>query len=144
MTGAASIQQLPRRLLPNGVAERVLMFEKSPSMFGDVRVPPQRKEPQLTGTSITSTPWRASAQDLQGNARKERIVPISTLEASPSSLSPSLGSSLSSSLASSSPSINSTSIHPSSSPSITKELQPPPPTIATFPRPRPQVDIVAL
>ena len=66
MTGAASIQQLPRRLLPNGsVAERVLMFEKSPSMFGDVRVPPQRKEPQLTGTSITSTPWRASAQDLQ-------------------------------------------------------------------------------
>ena len=66
MTGVASIQQLPRRLLPNGsVAERVLMFEKSPSMFGDVRVPPQRKEPQLTGTSITSTPWRASAQDLQ-------------------------------------------------------------------------------
>merc|ERR1719206_1108975 len=126
MTGAASIQQLPRRLLPNGsVAERVLMFEKSPSMFGDVRVPPQRKEPQLTGTSITSTPWRASAQDLQGNARKERIVPISTLEASPPSLSPSLGNSLSSS----SPSINSTSIHPSSSPSITKELQPPPPTI---------------
>ena len=65
-SGSASIQQLPRRLLPNGsVAERVLMFEKSPSMFGDVRVPPQRKEPQLTGTSITSTPWRASAQDLQ-------------------------------------------------------------------------------
>ena len=67
MSGSmSSIQQLPRRLLPNGsVAERVLMFEKSPSMFGDVRVPPQRKEPQLTGTSITSTPWRASAQDLQ-------------------------------------------------------------------------------
>ena len=65
-SGSASIQQLPRRLLPNGsVAERVLMFEKSPSMFGDVRVPPQRKEPQLTGTSITSTPWRATAQDLQ-------------------------------------------------------------------------------
>jgi hypothetical protein len=59
------IQQLPRRLLPNGsVAERVLMFEKSPSMFGEVRVPPQRKEPQLQGTSITPG-WRVAAQDLQ-------------------------------------------------------------------------------
>jgi len=126
----SSIQQLPRRLLPNGsVAERVLMFEKSPSMFGDVRLPPQRKEPQLTGTSITSTPWRATAQDLQGNARKERIVPISTLEASQQP--PSLSST------SSSP-IGQSSIHLNSSPSVTKEIQPSPPQIATFPRPRPQ------
>ncbi len=47
---------------PGGsVAERVLMFEKSPSAFGvepvQVRVP-QRREPQLSGTVIT--PWRAS------------------------------------------------------------------------------------
>ena len=63
-TPGSGIQQLPRRLLPNGsVAERVLMFEKSPSMFGEVRVPPQRKEPTLTGTSIT--PWRAGVQELQ-------------------------------------------------------------------------------
>lgn len=62
--GQPNIQQLPRRLLPNGsVAERVMMFEKSPSVFGEVRVPPQRKEPTLSGTVIT--PWRASAQDLQ-------------------------------------------------------------------------------
>ena len=51
-----------RRMLPGGsVAERVLMFEKSPSAFGvepaQVRVP-QRREPQLTGTVIT--PWRSS------------------------------------------------------------------------------------
>ena len=56
-----------RRMLPGGsVAERVLMFEKSPSAFGvepaQVRGVPQRREPQLTGTVIT--PWRSSLQDL--------------------------------------------------------------------------------
>ena len=48
------------------MAERVLMFEKSPSAFGvepaQVRGVPQRREPQLTGTVIT--PWRSSLQDL--------------------------------------------------------------------------------
>ena len=48
------------------MAERVLMFEKSPSAWlgglegGQVRLP-QRKEPQLTGTAIT--PWRSSTQE---------------------------------------------------------------------------------
>ena len=56
-----------RRMLPGGsVAERVLMFEKSPSAFGvepaQARGVPQRREPQLTGTVIT--PWRSSLQDL--------------------------------------------------------------------------------
>ena len=59
-----------RRMLPGGsVAERVLMFEKSPSAFGvepaQVRGVPQRREPQLTGTVIT--PWRSSLQDLAGS-----------------------------------------------------------------------------
>ena len=59
-----------RRMLPGGsVAERVLMFEKSPSAFGvepaQVRVP-QRREPQLTGTVIT--PWRSS-QSLSGQSQ---------------------------------------------------------------------------
>merc|ERR1719410_1205371 len=86
-----------RRMLPGGsVAERVLMFEKSPSAFGvdpvQVRSMPQRKEPTLTGTVIT--PWRSQMQDQlnksQINNKKERIVPISKLESAPSSnLSPS-------------------------------------------------------
>merc|ERR1719410_2859014 len=77
-----------RRMLPGGsVAERVLMFEKSPSAFGvepaQVRVP-QRREPQLTGTVIT--PWRSS-QSLSGqsqtSANTERIVPINRIESLP-------------------------------------------------------------
>merc|ERR1719245_519445 len=82
-----------RRMYPGGrpggsVAERVLMFEKSPSAFGvepiQVRVP-QRREPQLSGTVIT--PWRSSLQE-QANklqtSQNERIVPINRLESSPS------------------------------------------------------------
>merc|ERR1719397_2242890 len=61
---------------------------------------------------------------------KERIVPISTLEASQPA-------SLSSSSSTSSP-LGPSSIHLNSSPSVTKEVQPSPPQIATFPRPRPQ------
>ena len=63
--GVTSVPSGMRRMMgsrPGGsVAERVLMFEKSPSAFGvepvQVRVP-QRREPQLSGTVIT--PWRAS------------------------------------------------------------------------------------
>ena len=48
------------------MAERVLMFEKSPSAFGvepvQVRVP-QRREPQLTGHIISGTPWKSSLQE---------------------------------------------------------------------------------
>ena len=60
-----------RRMYPGGrpggsVAERVLMFEKSPSAFGvepvQVRVP-QRREPQLTGHIISGTPWKSSLQE---------------------------------------------------------------------------------
>jgi len=78
-----------RRMLSGGsVADRVMMFEKSPSAFGidpvQVRVP-QRKEPTLTGTAIT--PWRSQMQDQlnksQISAKKERIVPISKLESGP-------------------------------------------------------------
>merc|ERR1712038_127005 len=77
-------------LLPGGsVAERVLMFEKSPSAFGvepaQVRGVPQRREPQLTGTVIT--PGRSSLQDLgsklQTSANTERIVPINRIESLP-------------------------------------------------------------
>ena len=66
-----------RRMLgsrPGGsVAERVLMFEKSPSAFGvepvAVRSVPQRREPQLSGTVIT--PWRASLhQEMAPGARR--------------------------------------------------------------------------
>lgn len=79
-----------RRMLPGGsVAERVLMFEKSPSAFGldpvQVRNMPQRKEPTLTGTAIT--PWRSQMHDqlnkTQITGKKERIVPISKLESGP-------------------------------------------------------------
>merc|ERR1719308_516904 len=61
-----------RRMLPGGsVAERVLMFEKSPSAFGldpvQVRSLPQRKEPTLTGTVIT--PWRSQIQDQLNKAQ---------------------------------------------------------------------------
>ena len=64
-----------RRMLPGGsVAERVLMFEKSPSAFGvepaQVRGVPQRREPQLTGTVIT--PWRSSLQDLGSKLQVKR------------------------------------------------------------------------
>lgn len=60
-------QQLPRRLLPNGsVAERVLMFEKSPSVFGEVRGPAQRREPSLTGTSLSpASAWRPEISPVQ-------------------------------------------------------------------------------
>merc|ERR1712038_1032415 len=79
-----------RRMLPGGsVAERVLMFEKSPSAFGldpvQVRSMPQRKEPTLTGTVIT--PWRSQIHDqlnkAQTSGKKERIVPISKLDSGP-------------------------------------------------------------
>ena len=54
-----------RRMLPGGsVAERVLMFEKSPSIFGleaGTRVMPQRREPTLTGTALT--PWRSQTHE---------------------------------------------------------------------------------
>ena len=65
-----------RRMYPNrpggSVAERVLMFEKSPSAFGvepvQVRVP-QRREPQLSGTVIT--PWKSSLHD---QANKLQVI----------------------------------------------------------------------
>ena len=58
-----------RRMLPGGsVAERVLMFEKSPSLFGldpgqGTRVLPVRREPMLTGTALT--PWRSQTHENQ-------------------------------------------------------------------------------
>ena len=58
-----------RRMLPGGsVAERVLMFEKSPSLFGldpgqGTRVLPIRREPMLTGTALT--PWRSQTHENQ-------------------------------------------------------------------------------
>ena len=57
-----------RRMLPGGsVAERVLMFEKSPSLFGldpgQTRVLPVRREPTLTGTALT--PWRSQTHENQ-------------------------------------------------------------------------------
>merc|ERR1719461_2099053 len=77
---------------PGGsVAERVLMFEKSPSAFGvepvQVRVP-QRREPQLSGTVIT--PWRSSLQEQANKSQtshNERIVPINRIESSPAATS---------------------------------------------------------
>lgn len=91
--GAAGMPSM-RRLLPGGsVAERVLMFEKSPSMFGDVRVPIQRKE--AGPANITSV--RSGSQELASNkqvpAIKERIVPISKLESEGICPAPSLQSS---------------------------------------------------
>ena len=60
---------------PGGsVAERVLMFEKSPSAFGvepvQVKVP-QRREPMLQGTVIT--PWKSSLHD---SANKLQVIYI--------------------------------------------------------------------
>jgi len=93
--GVTSVPSGMRRMMgsrPGGsVAERVLMFEKSPSAFGvepvQVRVP-QRREPQLSGTVIT--PWRASLhQEMAAPVSRvsqpslnERIVPINR-EAAP-------------------------------------------------------------
>jgi len=78
-----------RRMLPGGsVAERVLMFEKSPSIFGmdpagGGRVAAQRREPTLAGTALAA-PWRSQTHELQKQgALKERIVPICRLEAAP-------------------------------------------------------------
>ena len=73
-------QQLPRRLLPNGsVAERVLMFEKSPSVFGEVRGPAQRREPSLTGTSLSpASAWRPEISPLQ--VRRDQRWQHSTAE----------------------------------------------------------------
>merc|ERR1719384_1433991 len=79
-----------RRMLPGGsVAERVLMFEKSPSAFGvepvQVRVP-QRREPQLSGTVIT--PWKPSLETASSRAQaqhqtfpNERIVQLTEWKA---------------------------------------------------------------
>ena len=52
-----------RAMLPGGsVAERVLMFEKSPSAIGlesgQTRIVPIRREPTVTGTALT--PWRST------------------------------------------------------------------------------------
>jgi len=136
-----------RRMLPGGsVAERVLMFEKSPSAFGvepaQVRGVPQRREPQLTGTVIT--PWRSSLQDLgsklQTSANTERIVPINRIESLPKILesssttgSPSIPSIPSISSISSIPSISSTagSVEP---PERLQSTPWQPPVAATFPR----------
>merc|ERR1719188_1525439 len=85
-----------RRMYPGSrpggsVAERVLMFEKSPSAFGvepvQVRVP-QRREPQLSGTVIT--PWKSSLHDQANKSQtphNERIVPINRIESSPAATS---------------------------------------------------------
>jgi hypothetical protein len=65
--GAGGIQVPIRRMLPGGsVAERVLMFENSPSIFGlepsqAARTIPQRREPTVTGTAIT--PWRSQLHE---------------------------------------------------------------------------------
>jgi len=100
-----------RRMLPGGsVAERVLMFEKSPSIFGfdagtaggtagtgnivggssgGRMLASQRREPisAIAGSNAPSalTPWRSQSHELQGKqaVKKERIVPISRLEAAP-------------------------------------------------------------
>ena len=76
-SGAAPL----RRMYPGGrpggsVAERVLMFEKSPSAFGvepvQVRVP-QRREPQLSGTVITPG-WKSSSHESAANKVQVKIV----------------------------------------------------------------------
>jgi len=121
-----------RRMLPGGsVAERVLMFEKSPSAFGvepaQVRVP-QRREPQLTGTVIT--PWRSS-QSLSGqsqtSANTERIVPINRIESLPKILE-------SSSAPLCSPSSPSTLTLGQSAPERLQSTPWQPPVAQTFPR----------
>jgi len=134
---------------PGGsVAERVLMFEKSPSAFGvepvQVRVP-QRREPQLSGTVIT--PWRSSLQEQANKSQtshNERIVPINRIESSPVAstiktpevVSISASSSPSSSApASSQPQPHSLSSSASSTPPdrlLPSQWQPPP--VNTFPR----------
>lgn len=64
-----------RRMLPGGsVAERVLMFEKSPSIFGmepiggsrtaAAAAAAQRREPTLAGTALAA-PWRSQAHEQQ-------------------------------------------------------------------------------
>merc|ERR1719336_3051107 len=149
---------------PGGsVAERVLMFEKSPSAFGvepvQVRVP-QRREPQLSGTVIT--PWKPSLETASSRAQaqhqtfpNERIVPINRVESSPQSPAPAIkvpevgaGLSLScqpptSSSTSSSPLLSSLSSAPAASPAPAPapaaSVSPvpsrwEPPVVQTFPR----------
>ena len=103
-SGQLTGQLLGRRMMgaghsrPGGsVAERVLMFEKSPSAFGvepvqvgailsdcslklkctiyfpcsQVRVP-QRREPQLSGTVIT--PWKPSLETASSRAQAQHQV----------------------------------------------------------------------
>jgi len=82
--GAGGMQVPIRRMLPGGsVAERVLMFENSPSIFGlepsqAARTIPQRREPTATGTAIT--PWRSQLHEqhskLQQVGAKNDEVPI--------------------------------------------------------------------
>ena len=66
--GSGGSMQVPiRRMLPGGsVAERVMLFENSPSIFGlepsqAARTIPQRREPTLTGTALT--PWRSQLHE---------------------------------------------------------------------------------
>merc|ERR1719429_794776 len=88
--GVTSVPSGMRRMMGSrpgdSVAERVLMFEKSPSAFGvepvQVRVP-QRREPQLTGHIISGTPWKSSLQESAVNkVQNERIVPINRVDTS--------------------------------------------------------------
>jgi hypothetical protein len=80
-----------RGMHPGGsVAERVLLFEKSPSVIGmepgQTRIVPIRREPTCSGTALT--PWRSQQhydqhQNASSGLKSERIVPISRLEAAP-------------------------------------------------------------
>jgi hypothetical protein len=71
--------QVPiRRILPGGsVAERVLMFENSPSIFGlepsqAARAIPQRREPTATGTAIT--PWRSQLHEQHSKLQQVCLI----------------------------------------------------------------------
>ena len=62
-TAPLNVMPSRRAMLPGGsVAERVLLFEKSPSAIGlesgQTRIVPIRREPTVTGTALT--PWRST------------------------------------------------------------------------------------
>merc|ERR1719245_2205016 len=147
-----------RRMYPGGrpggsVAERVLMFEKSPSAFGvepvQVRVP-QRREPQLTGHIISGTPWKSSLQESAVNkVQNERIVPINRVDTSQPQSQPQLQLQSQKSLktpeitpapvssSSSQPAAPASSSSSTPSPPerlLPSQWQPPPPVTQTFPR----------
>jgi hypothetical protein len=75
--GSGGMQVPIRRMLPGGsVAERVLLFENSPSIFGlepsqTARSIPQRREPTVTGTALT--PWRSQLHEQHSKLQQVSI-----------------------------------------------------------------------